>query len=87
VKIHRDKSISEETFVLEDHVFIDCTLKNCDLFYSGGDVEFVNLKLDNCRFHFRGAAKNTQMLMFGFGMLRPPSEVPLQVSTSTQKPN
>jgi hypothetical protein len=87
MRIYEDKSLSDQSFVLEESVFMRCTLKNCDLFYSGGDFEFVELKLDNCRFHFRGPAKNTQMLCLTLGMLRDPSQLPKQVTMSSQKPN
>jgi hypothetical protein len=86
VKIHRDKNISDQTFVLEENVFIDCTLKDCDLFYSGGDVEIVNVKLDNSRVHFRGEAKNTMALMQTLRMISGPVQLPPQTTTSSQKP-
>jgi hypothetical protein len=85
MKVHRDKSISNESFVLEEHVFINCTLKNCDLFYSGGDHEVVDLKLDVTRFHFRGEADKTIRLLRALGLLK---EAPPQtMSISSQKPN
>ena len=87
MKIYQDKSISDQIFVLEENVFMNCTLKNCDVFYSGGDFEFVNLKLDNTRMHFRGAAKSALQLANTLGMLREPSQVPAQVTMTSQKPN
>jgi len=87
VKIHKDKNISDQTFVLEENVFIDCTLKNCDLFYSGGDVEIVNLKLDNTRIHFQGAAKNMIGLMQTLRMIPGPIQLSPQVQSAPTKPN
>jgi len=49
--------------VLEEVAFINCTLTDCDLYYSGGDFDLVNTKIDACRFHWRGHAKNTATLM------------------------
>lgn len=49
-------TLTKATFVMEDCFFIDSVLKDCDLFYSGGDVEMVNTRMENCRWHFRGAA-------------------------------
>jgi hypothetical protein len=87
MKIYKDKVMSEQTFVLEESAFVDCTLKNCDVFYSGGDFEFVNLKLDNTRFHFRGAAKQTQILFQTLGMIPGASQVSSQAGMTSQKPN
>jgi hypothetical protein len=87
MRIYEDKNMTDQTFVLEESVFMRCVLKNCDLFYSGGDFEFVELKLDNCRFHFRGPAKNAQMLYMTLGMLRDPSQLPPQGTMTSQRPN
>lgn len=87
MKIYKDKTMSEQTFILEESVFHDCTLKDCDLFYSGGDVEIVNLKLDNTRIHFRGAAKNMIALMQTLRMIPGPIQLPPQVQSAPTKPN
>lgn len=87
MKIYKDKTMSEQTFVIEETAFYDCTLKDCDLFYSGGDFEMVTVKLDNCRIHFRGAAKNTQQLMMTVGMLKNLLQLPPQSTTSSNKAN
>jgi hypothetical protein len=87
VKIHKDKSISDQTFVLEETTFIECTLKDCDLFFSGGDTEIVNVKIDNCRIHFRGAAKNTIALMQTLRMIPGPIQLPPQAQSVPPKPN
>jgi hypothetical protein len=79
VKAYREKNISNESFVLEEAVFFNCTLKNCDLFYSGGDFQVVETKLDGCRIHLRGSARNTQTMMMTLGMLK----APLQLSAQT----
>jgi hypothetical protein len=84
MKIYQDKSITEQTFVLEETVFINCVLKNCDLFYAGGDFEIVNLRLENCRIHFRGPAKSTQMMMLTLGMLKAPLQLPPSATSSTK---
>ena len=49
MKIYKDKKISEQTFELEEVALHDCQLKDCDIFYSGGDFELVNTTMDNCR--------------------------------------
>lgn len=87
MKIYQDKSLSDQIFDLEECVFINCTLKDCDVFYSGGDFEFSELKLDNTRMHFRGPAKSTIQLAQILKMVREPSQIPSQVTMTSQKPN
>ena len=87
MKIYKDKNLSEQTFVIEDCSFFDCTLKDCDLFYSGGDFEIINLKMDNCRLHFRGAAKNAIGLMQLLRMLPGPIQLQPQPQSAPPKPN
>lgn len=84
IKAYRDKSISNESFVLEEAAFFNCTLKNCDLFYSGGDFQVQETKLDGCRVHFRGAALRTQQMLLSMGMLKAPLQLPSQTTPSAK---
>jgi hypothetical protein len=70
MKIYKNTTITKEAIVLEEVCLIDCTLKDCDVFYSGGDADYQNLKLDNTRFHFRGEAQKTVQTLASFGMLK-----------------
>ncbi|HLN98744.1 MAG TPA: hypothetical protein VK208_09810 [Pyrinomonadaceae bacterium] len=70
MKVYKNRTITKEAIVLEDVCLIDCTLTDCDVFYSGGDADYQNLKLDNSRFHFRGAAQKTLQTLASFGMLK-----------------
>ena len=68
---HRDKSFTNQMFILEDTAFIRCQLKDCDLFYAGGDFDFQECRFEACRFHWRETAKNTIMLLQSIGAHRP----------------
>ena len=65
-----NKELKGASLVMEDCFFINCVLRDCDLFYSGGDVEWLNLRFENCRWHFRGPALRTAHLMVQIGMLK-----------------
>jgi hypothetical protein len=66
-----NKQMSKATFVMEECFFVNCVVTDCDLFYSGGDVEWVNSRFENCRWHFRGLALKTVQLMIQLGMMKP----------------
>lgn len=87
VKVYEDKNLNNQSFVLDDVVFIRCHLRNCDLFYSGGDFEWVDTTMENCRFHWRGPAKNTFGMLLGMGLLKTPTEAPPTVPSTAGKPN
>jgi hypothetical protein len=70
MKVYKNQTLTKEAIVLEEVCLIDCTLTDCDVFYSGGDADYQNLKLDNSRFHFRGAAQKTMQTLASFGMLK-----------------
>jgi hypothetical protein len=87
IHVHQGKTLHHQSFILEECVFIECHLKECDLFFSGGDTEWVNTKFENCRFHWRGPAKSTFALLQVMGILpqQPPAPTP-PISTAA-KPN
>jgi hypothetical protein len=87
IKVYEDKTLNDQSFILDDVVFIRCRLKNCDLFYAGGDYEWVETHFENCRFHWRGPAKNTVALLQGMGILPLQPPVPTPKTSSASKPN
>ena len=57
----------ENELIDADNVhFENCTLKNCIIIYSGGDVSWVNLRHDKCTFRFLGHAQKTITFLRGF---------------------
>jgi hypothetical protein len=87
IKVYEDKALNDQSFILDDVVFIRCRLKNCDLFYSGGDYEWIETHFENCRFHWRGAAKSTFALLQGMGIIPLQPPMPAAPSSTATKPN
>lgn len=84
----RDQKFAGRTFVIDDTVFISCHLKDCDLYFCGGDFEWSNTSFESCRFHWRGPAASTVRLLQALGFLRPPDQQTQQIPTTTAgKPN
>jgi hypothetical protein len=73
---YEGQTLSKLSLVIEDCCFLNCVLKECDLFYSGGDVEWMNTQMMNCQWHFRGPALKTIQLAQLMGMLKTPQIVP-----------
>jgi hypothetical protein len=77
---HENEPLKNSTYLVEEHIFINCKLTNCRMIYSGGAFEFVNTTFENCQWGFRGMAGDTMKLLAILGMLKPgqmpPSTMP-----------
>jgi hypothetical protein len=90
METYRNQNFQGKGFTLDEVTFLECKLSDCDLYYSGGDFEWVNSHFENCRFHWRGAAKNTLALLQAMGALKLPQTPPRSsalIPDQTQKPN
>lgn len=87
IKVYQDKTLNDQSFILDEVIFIRCHLKNCDLFYSGGDTEWAEAKFENCRFHWRGRAKNTFALLQNMGIVPQQPPAPTPPTSTAGKPN
>ncbi len=51
----QNQTIESESFAIDDICFINCTIINCILEYSGGPVMFNRTRLQRCRYVFSAA--------------------------------
>ena len=81
------QTLERQTIVLEEVHLINCVLRDCDLFYSGGFYVWEQTSFDGCRLRLRDAAKNSEGLFRHFGMLKDQPSPTIQVKSSTKAVN
>ena len=62
-------TITDESVEIDDKQFIDCTLINCVLQYSGRPVGFERTNMVGCRHVFYGRARRTLHYLQGTGLM------------------
>jgi hypothetical protein len=84
VTVYRGVTLVGQALQMDECVFTDCVLKDCDLFYSGGDYVWSNTQMPGSRWHFRGRALKTIELGRHLGMMKEgnPASPPTPTSTS-----
>ena len=80
---YEGQTLEKQILIVEETYIVNSVLRDCDLFYSGGDFEWANANYVNCRWHFRGPALKTMQLMQTLVMLKQQQTPPVsQVSSS-----
>lgn len=80
------KTLENMSFDVDECFFINCVLKNCDLFYAGGDFAWQDSRFENCRWQFRGPALRMWNLLKTLDLLKP-LQAPPPVPVSSSKLN
>ena len=67
---YEGQTFTKKVFQLEECWFVNCVLRECIIFYSGGAYELENATFDNCQWKFQGQAQHTFALLTQIGMIQ-----------------
>jgi hypothetical protein len=72
-------TLTKKVIVLEETWLVNCVLRECVIFYSGGPFDVVNATFDRCEWKFQGSAQLTFSLMSMIGLIpKPETTIPIQ---------
>ena len=72
-------TLTGKASVLEEVWIVNCVLRECVIFYSGGPFDVVNATFDRCEWKFQGAAQLTFSLMSMIGLIpQPQAMLPME---------
>jgi len=84
---YEGQKFTKGAFIIDECFYVNCVLTDCDLFYAGGNFEWVESRMEGCRWHWRGPALNTLQLLQALGALKAPQSPPLQAVADHSKMN
>ncbi len=84
---YANQTFHGKSFDVDECFFVNCVLKECDLFYAGGDFSWQDSKFENCRWQFRGRALTTVNLLRTIGLLPAPEILSPVPPSSSKLPN
>jgi hypothetical protein len=68
---YQNQTLTGQVFQVEESWFVNCTLVDCKLFYSGGRSIWENTSFQNCEWKFHDKALATIQLLNQIGLLKP----------------
>lgn len=69
------KIFKEEQLVLDNHVFKNCTVERCQIYYSGGPFELIDTHITDSTLILNQPAKNIYSAIQIFKMKSPGSKI------------
>ena len=69
MKTVQGETFSRTTVTIDDTEFINCTMTDCDLIYSGGPFGWVETDFTNCLITLKGAAAFSAGFLEKFGLI------------------
>jgi hypothetical protein len=83
IYVHEGETLKNASFLVSEHIFRNCKLVNCNLFYDSGTFEWVNTSFENCHWNFRGAAGLTVQLLMTLGLMKPGQIAPQNIQSGS----
>ncbi len=84
MRIIKDQTIENDALDFDDTCFVNCTVKNSEIIYSGKHYAYRNSTFENCRLSLLGAAQSTQSFLRDFGQLKEGETPPEAKSKSSE---
>ena len=69
------KTFQKEHLTLDNHVYKNCTLEHCQLYYSGGPFELIDTHITDSQLILNQPAKNVYSAIQIFRMKSPSSTI------------
>lgn len=79
---YEGQTFTKKVFQFEECWFLNCVLKECVLFYSGGSYEMENTRFENCQWKFQDEALRMFLLLTQIGLLKA-QQIPPQATLNT----
>jgi hypothetical protein len=83
---YEGQTFTKKVFQLEECWFVNCVLKECTIFYSGGSYEMENTRLENCQWKFQNEAQRAFLLLTSIGLIKV-QQIPPQATLNTGPAN
>jgi hypothetical protein len=69
------QTLSKTKLVLDNHVYRNCQIDDCEIYYSGGQYELIDTRVTNCRLILNQPAKGMYAAIQIFKMKSPGSTI------------
>lgn len=79
---YEGQPLIKRALVLEESWIVNCVLRECVVFYSGGPFRLENATFENCQWKFEGSAQMTCAVLAMIGLLKP-GLIPAQMTPPT----
>jgi hypothetical protein len=79
---YENQTLTNQVFQLEESWFVNCVLKGCTIFYSGGSFELERTRMENCTWKFQNEAQRTCGLLQQIGLLQIQQTLPQMTQQS-----